>query len=140
MAARQASPVVARRMVSSEIICLEVLLTPFIPCPGPTAMAAHGTASVTRAGSQSGPVSLYSGTLLSRCRLNPPPPVPACAAERRRFGLRARQIACSYGLPVKSCGLLAPDLVRSCGLPRLLRSCGLLGFIAAPFPTVASFE
>jgi len=41
---------------------------------------------------------------------------------------------------VKSCGLLAPDLFRSCGLLRLERSWELLGFAVGGWPTVALFD
>src|SRR5258708_35390087 len=40
----------------------------------------------------------------------------------------------SAGERTKSCGLLAPGRVRSCGLPRGVRPCGLLGLTPGGYP------
>src|ERR1700693_295050 len=40
------------------------------------------------------------------------------------------------GHRTKSCGLLAPGKVRSCGLLRLVMSCGLLGLTPGAHPAV----
>src|SRR5450432_2491420 len=68
--------------------------------------------------------------------------VVVCPNERLSGGLVVPRLEAgaedsafgSAGERTKSCGLLAPGRVRSCGLLRWVRSCGLLGLTPGGYP------
>jgi hypothetical protein len=66
-----------------------------------------------------------------------PPLLPLHLCQTGRSNRHSAVALTSTGHRTKSCGLLAPGRVMSCGLLRLVMSCGLLGLTPGANPAVA---